>query len=197
MNQNNNEPWTGHHPGGAPWPDGVWFPKSNSCFMFVQTALNSPLKHVARLKQVLGLMFAFLPSLRCSLSHCEHGGSCSQSWSTFHCNCSTTGYSGATCHSCKGPRLCLVLVVLYVTHTAPALFVRVLPLATRPAALQAEVPADVTAVEGQAEIKTLCGSHTCTRSWERVDAKEGEGDWEEEEKQEREIKRNKNACLWL
>ncbi|XP_076599800.1 contactin-associated protein-like 4 [Chaetodon auriga] len=36
---------------------------------------------------------------RCSLSHCEHGGSCSQSWSTFHCNCSTTGYSGATCHS--------------------------------------------------------------------------------------------------
>ncbi|XP_027129319.1 contactin-associated protein-like 4 [Larimichthys crocea] len=36
---------------------------------------------------------------RCSLSHCEHGGSCSQSWSTFHCNCSNTGYSGATCHS--------------------------------------------------------------------------------------------------
>ncbi|XP_074503500.1 contactin-associated protein-like 4 isoform X1 [Sebastes fasciatus] len=36
---------------------------------------------------------------RCSLSHCEHGGSCSQSWSTFHCNCSGTGYSGATCHS--------------------------------------------------------------------------------------------------
>uniref|UniRef100_A0A8C9ZID5 Contactin associated protein like 3 n=1 Tax=Sander lucioperca TaxID=283035 RepID=A0A8C9ZID5_SANLU len=36
---------------------------------------------------------------RCSPSHCEHGGSCSQSWSTFHCNCSSTGYSGATCHS--------------------------------------------------------------------------------------------------
>uniref|UniRef100_A0A3Q3NJL1 Contactin-associated protein-like 4 n=1 Tax=Mastacembelus armatus TaxID=205130 RepID=A0A3Q3NJL1_9TELE len=36
---------------------------------------------------------------RCSPSHCEHGGSCSQSWSTFHCNCSGTGYSGATCHS--------------------------------------------------------------------------------------------------
>ncbi|XP_044229386.1 contactin-associated protein-like 4 [Thunnus albacares] len=36
---------------------------------------------------------------RCSASHCEHGGSCSQSWSTFHCNCSSTGYSGATCHS--------------------------------------------------------------------------------------------------
>uniref|UniRef100_A0A3B4WYK3 Contactin-associated protein-like 4 n=1 Tax=Seriola lalandi dorsalis TaxID=1841481 RepID=A0A3B4WYK3_SERLL len=36
---------------------------------------------------------------RCSPNHCEHGGSCSQSWSTFHCNCSSTSYSGATCHS--------------------------------------------------------------------------------------------------
>ncbi|XP_052463585.1 contactin-associated protein-like 4 isoform X1 [Carassius gibelio] len=36
---------------------------------------------------------------RCSPSRCEHGGRCSQSWSTFHCNCSSTGYSGATCHS--------------------------------------------------------------------------------------------------
>uniref|UniRef100_A0A3Q3AZG5 Contactin-associated protein-like 4 n=1 Tax=Kryptolebias marmoratus TaxID=37003 RepID=A0A3Q3AZG5_KRYMA len=36
---------------------------------------------------------------RCSPSHCEHGGRCSQSWTTFHCNCSDGGYSGATCHS--------------------------------------------------------------------------------------------------
>ncbi|CAL8306200.1 unnamed protein product [Lota lota] len=36
---------------------------------------------------------------RCSPSHCEHGGKCTQSWSTFHCNCSSTGYTGATCHS--------------------------------------------------------------------------------------------------
>ncbi|KAM3849466.1 contactin-associated protein-like 4, partial [Diretmus argenteus] len=36
---------------------------------------------------------------RCSPSHCEHGGSCSQSWTVFHCNCSDSGYSGATCHS--------------------------------------------------------------------------------------------------
>uniref|UniRef100_A0A8C1MTH9 Contactin associated protein like 3 n=1 Tax=Cyprinus carpio TaxID=7962 RepID=A0A8C1MTH9_CYPCA len=35
----------------------------------------------------------------CSPSRCEHGGRCSQSWSTFHCNCSATGYGGATCHS--------------------------------------------------------------------------------------------------
>ncbi|KAM9803656.1 contactin-associated protein-like 4 [Neosynchiropus ocellatus] len=36
---------------------------------------------------------------RCSPSRCEHGGTCSQSWSDFYCNCSDTGYSGATCHS--------------------------------------------------------------------------------------------------
>ncbi|KAF7655233.1 hypothetical protein LDENG_00059110, partial [Lucifuga dentata] len=36
---------------------------------------------------------------RCSPSHCEHGGRCTQSWSTFHCNCSNSGYRGATCHS--------------------------------------------------------------------------------------------------
>ncbi|TNM99461.1 hypothetical protein fugu_012494 [Takifugu bimaculatus] len=36
---------------------------------------------------------------RCSRSRCEHGGHCSQSWSNFHCNCTNTGYSGATCHS--------------------------------------------------------------------------------------------------
>ncbi|XP_073347320.1 contactin-associated protein-like 4 [Pagrus major] len=36
---------------------------------------------------------------RCSPSRCEHGGHCSQSWIVFHCNCSDSGYSGATCHS--------------------------------------------------------------------------------------------------
>ncbi|XP_034468842.1 contactin-associated protein-like 4 [Hippoglossus hippoglossus] len=36
---------------------------------------------------------------RCSPSRCEHGGRCSQSWTIFHCNCSDSGYSGATCHS--------------------------------------------------------------------------------------------------
>ncbi|XP_060901413.1 contactin-associated protein-like 4 [Labrus mixtus] len=36
---------------------------------------------------------------RCSPSRCEHGGLCSQSWTMFHCNCSDSGYSGATCHS--------------------------------------------------------------------------------------------------
>uniref|UniRef100_A0A8C4HPW2 Contactin associated protein like 3 n=1 Tax=Dicentrarchus labrax TaxID=13489 RepID=A0A8C4HPW2_DICLA len=36
---------------------------------------------------------------RCSPSRCEHGGRCSQSWTVFHCNCSDSGYSGATCRS--------------------------------------------------------------------------------------------------
>ncbi|KAK2896084.1 contactin-associated protein-like 4 isoform X2 [Channa argus] len=36
---------------------------------------------------------------RCSPSRCEHGGRCSQTWTVFHCNCSDSGYSGATCHS--------------------------------------------------------------------------------------------------
>ncbi|XP_008432146.1 contactin-associated protein-like 4 isoform X1 [Poecilia reticulata] len=36
---------------------------------------------------------------RCSPSRCEHGGLCSQTWTVFHCNCSDSGYSGATCHS--------------------------------------------------------------------------------------------------
>ncbi|KAM5263189.1 contactin-associated protein-like 4 isoform 2-T2 [Ctenodactylus gundi] len=36
---------------------------------------------------------------RCLPNYCEHGGACSQSWSAFHCNCTNTGYTGATCHS--------------------------------------------------------------------------------------------------
>lgn len=47
----------------------------------------------------------FLSLTRCSPSHCEHGGRCTQSWSTFHCDCADTGYRGATCHSCKERRL--------------------------------------------------------------------------------------------
>nr|XP_046248206.1 contactin-associated protein-like 4 isoform X2 [Scatophagus argus] len=43
---------------------------------------------------------------RCSPSHCEHGGRCTQSWSTFHCNCSDSGYRGATCHSSKYEQSC-------------------------------------------------------------------------------------------
>uniref|UniRef100_A0A8C5LGK2 Contactin-associated protein-like 5 n=1 Tax=Jaculus jaculus TaxID=51337 RepID=A0A8C5LGK2_JACJA len=35
---------------------------------------------------------------RCLPNYCEHGGDCSQSWTSFSCNCSATGYKGATCH---------------------------------------------------------------------------------------------------
>nr|XP_046264880.1 contactin-associated protein-like 2b [Scatophagus argus] len=36
---------------------------------------------------------------RCVPNHCEHGGRCSQTWDTFTCNCSGTGYTGAICHT--------------------------------------------------------------------------------------------------
>ncbi|XP_028629685.1 contactin-associated protein like 5-1 isoform X3 [Grammomys surdaster] len=35
---------------------------------------------------------------RCLPNYCEHGGHCIQTWTTFYCNCSETGYTGATCH---------------------------------------------------------------------------------------------------
>ncbi|XP_078802184.1 contactin-associated protein-like 4 isoform X3 [Oryzias latipes] len=43
---------------------------------------------------------------RCTPSHCEHGSKCIQTWSTFHCNCSNSGYRGATCHSSSYERSC-------------------------------------------------------------------------------------------
>uniref|UniRef100_A0A3P9M4Q9 Contactin associated protein-like 5a n=1 Tax=Oryzias latipes TaxID=8090 RepID=A0A3P9M4Q9_ORYLA len=36
---------------------------------------------------------------RCLPNLCEHGARCSQTWSSFSCDCSGTGYSGATCHT--------------------------------------------------------------------------------------------------
>ncbi|XP_014641006.1 PREDICTED: contactin-associated protein-like 4 [Ceratotherium simum simum] len=34
---------------------------------------------------------------RCLPNHCEHGGRCSQTWTAFYCDCTSTGYAGATC----------------------------------------------------------------------------------------------------
>uniref|UniRef100_A0A8C2DLJ9 Contactin associated protein-like 5b n=1 Tax=Cyprinus carpio TaxID=7962 RepID=A0A8C2DLJ9_CYPCA len=48
---------------------------------------------------------------RCLPNYCEHDGECSQSWNTLFCDCSGTGYTGATCHnsifepSCEAHRL--------------------------------------------------------------------------------------------
>uniref|UniRef100_A0A672NRL1 Contactin-associated protein-like 5 n=1 Tax=Sinocyclocheilus grahami TaxID=75366 RepID=A0A672NRL1_SINGR len=48
---------------------------------------------------------------RCLPNYCEHDGECSQSWNAFFCDCSGTGYTGATCHnsifepSCEAHRL--------------------------------------------------------------------------------------------
>ncbi|XP_040084855.1 contactin-associated protein-like 5 isoform X3 [Oryx dammah] len=45
---------------------------------------------------------------RCLPNYCEHGGSCSQSWTTFYCNCTDTGYVGATCHNSLYEQSCEV-----------------------------------------------------------------------------------------
>ncbi|XP_040330585.1 contactin-associated protein-like 5 [Herpailurus yagouaroundi] len=45
---------------------------------------------------------------RCLPNYCEHGGGCSQSWTSFSCNCSNTGYSGATCHNSLYEQSCEV-----------------------------------------------------------------------------------------
>ncbi|TNN55297.1 Contactin-associated protein-like 4 [Liparis tanakae] len=63
---------------------------------------NQPLDLIKVQQRLLG-NYSHLQIDMCSPSHCEHGGRCTQSWSTFHCNCSTGGYRGATCHSCKQP----------------------------------------------------------------------------------------------
>ncbi|KAM9320182.1 contactin-associated protein-like 5 [Gastrophryne carolinensis] len=36
---------------------------------------------------------------RCLPNYCEHGGTCTQTGSSFHCDCGDTGYADATCHS--------------------------------------------------------------------------------------------------
>ncbi|XP_041660286.1 contactin-associated protein-like 2 [Cheilinus undulatus] len=43
---------------------------------------------------------------RCVPNHCEHGGRCSQTWDAFSCNCSGTGYTGATCHTSMYQQSC-------------------------------------------------------------------------------------------
>uniref|UniRef100_A0A4W6C390 Contactin associated protein 2b n=1 Tax=Lates calcarifer TaxID=8187 RepID=A0A4W6C390_LATCA len=43
---------------------------------------------------------------RCVPNHCEHTGRCSQTWDTFSCNCSGTGYTGATCHTSMYQQSC-------------------------------------------------------------------------------------------
>lgn len=108
-----------------------------------------------------GLIFSCVLSVRlsfrCSPSHCEHGGSCSQSWSTFHCNCSGTGYSGATCHSCKDRMLFLGWSHSKVTD----------PERLRSHArsrVHFDFSPHIVVAEGQAEIKPLSSSH----DWDTV-----------------------------
>ncbi|KAA0707578.1 Contactin-associated protein-like 5 [Triplophysa tibetana] len=43
---------------------------------------------------------------RCLPNLCEHGGQCIQSWEQFYCDCTGTGYTGATCHNSIYERSC-------------------------------------------------------------------------------------------
>nr|XP_057930020.1 contactin-associated protein-like 2b isoform X1 [Doryrhamphus excisus] len=43
---------------------------------------------------------------RCVPNHCEHGSRCSQTWDAFSCNCTGTGYTGATCHTSMFQQSC-------------------------------------------------------------------------------------------
>ncbi|XP_069790937.1 contactin-associated protein-like 5 isoform X13 [Narcine bancroftii] len=43
---------------------------------------------------------------RCLPNYCEHGGECSQSWNSFYCDCTGTGYTGATCHNSRYKQSC-------------------------------------------------------------------------------------------
>ncbi|CAG5896356.1 unnamed protein product [Menidia menidia] len=61
---------------------------------------NQPVDLITVQQRLLG-NFSQLQMDMCGImdSRCEHGGLCSQSWTGFSCNCSHSGYTGATCHS--------------------------------------------------------------------------------------------------
>lgn len=70
--------------------------------------------------KVLSLNFS-----RCMPNHCEHGGRCKQTWDSFSCTCDGTGYTGATCHTCKYVSVCMQLCVpvhLFFPLTLPMLY---------------------------------------------------------------------------
>ncbi|KAM6918523.1 contactin-associated protein-like 4 [Xenentodon cancila] len=72
--------------------------------MRLLTLENQPVNLIAVQQRLLGNYSQLQIDMcgiidRCSPSRCEHGGLCSQSWTAFQCNCSDSGYSGATCHS--------------------------------------------------------------------------------------------------
>uniref|UniRef100_A0A1B0GWV0 Contactin associated protein-like 5A n=1 Tax=Rattus norvegicus TaxID=10116 RepID=A0A1B0GWV0_RAT len=58
---------------------------------------------------------------RCLPNYCEHGGHCAQTWTTFYCNCSDTGYTGATCHDSIYEQSCEVY--RHKGHTAGFFYV--------------------------------------------------------------------------
>lgn len=43
---------------------------------------------------------------RCTPNPCEHGGTCTQDWHNFFCDCEQTGYKGQVCHVSSYPLSC-------------------------------------------------------------------------------------------
>uniref|UniRef100_A0A8C6NSK7 Contactin associated protein family member 5 n=1 Tax=Nothobranchius furzeri TaxID=105023 RepID=A0A8C6NSK7_NOTFU len=89
--------------GGCPPMDcHVHTPAFQGCMQLI--SINNQLLNLTHVQQgFLGsyneLQRFCLLSPRCLPNLCEHGARCSQTWSSFSCDCSGTGYSGATCHN--------------------------------------------------------------------------------------------------
>lgn len=49
---------------------------------------------------------------RCNPNPCKHNGTCNQNADEFLCDCSTTGYTGAVCHTCKFKTVILLIKTL-------------------------------------------------------------------------------------
>ncbi|KTF81564.1 hypothetical protein cypCar_00012130 [Cyprinus carpio] len=56
---------------------------------------------------------------RCLPILCEHGGQCIQSWDQFYCDCSGTGYTGATCHNWQMILVCCLTKTIYPLVRSP------------------------------------------------------------------------------
>uniref|UniRef100_A0A3P9BA33 Contactin associated protein family member 5 n=1 Tax=Maylandia zebra TaxID=106582 RepID=A0A3P9BA33_9CICH len=93
------------HPGcAATAPDCQGFaPAFQGCMRLI--FINSQLMNLSHVQQGLLGNYNELQFDTCNIKDrclpnlCEHGARCSQMWSSFSCDCSGTGYAGATCHN--------------------------------------------------------------------------------------------------
>uniref|UniRef100_A0A8C7UAU6 Contactin associated protein-like 5b n=1 Tax=Oncorhynchus mykiss TaxID=8022 RepID=A0A8C7UAU6_ONCMY len=92
--------------GGCPqYSDGCKNPTVAFQGCMRQILLNNQLMDLPRVQQGLLGNYSKLQfdicgiRNRCLPNFCEHDGRCTQSWDTFYCDCSGTGYTGETCHN--------------------------------------------------------------------------------------------------